>query len=894
LEEQSGSRLLHEVESIRRRSIDLREHLSESGDLALMKHIGTLDERTLVEVIRSFCVYFHLINVAEENHRLRVLSQHDAWSDAGPRPQSIAAALHDLKRQEVPAEEVESFLGGLDFRPVFTAHPTEARRRTVLEHLRGLSSWVTVLDDPRLTASERERATDRLLEEITILWQTEELRPERPTPLQEVRNGLYFFEHSVYGVVPTIYRDLEEALARYYPDVPVPSGPVIRFGSWMGGDQDGNPAVDADVIDKTLRLQRDTVLRLYIAEVDDLVSALSQSVRRIGPSAELIASLDLDSESVPHLVKQARRRNPEEPYRQKLSVILERLRATRSTRPEEPHFDAYPSPATFLQDLEGLCRALEGQRGGRVSRGRLRDLLWRVQTFGFHLAKLDFRQESRVHETVVARMLHRADFDVDYEKLDESTRIDVLTTALATPRSGFPTDATTTVGVGDRTAAVFERILAWQDFYGTEACDSYVISLTHDPSDVLEVLFLAREARVIDFHGNEARSSLDIVPLFELIDDLDRCENIVDSLLRIPLYRAQVSARGDRQEIMLGYSDSNKDGSYLTSNWNLYKAERALPRTCSAHGVEALLFHGRGGAIGRGGGPTTHAIMAMPREARTGKLKLTEQGEVIFARYSNPKIAHRHLEQVLHSMILARFDPDRAQREPRWAGVLSTLADRSCDFYRDLVYEHPHFLPFFFEVTPIREVGRLNIASRPASRGAPEDLRSIRAIPWVFSWTQSRINLPGWYGLGTALSDLIESSADGVAELRDMYEAWPFFKSVIDNAQISVATADMRIASLYADVAETEGRDELFNLIRSEYDRAVRAILDVTGRSEVLENSVLGRLIKLRNPYVDPLHLAQANLLGRLRSSDGDDAEAVHSALLQTINGIAAGLQTTG
>jgi phosphoenolpyruvate carboxylase len=891
LEEQGGSYLLQQVEAIRKKAIDLRQHRSQSDDLELMEHIEQLNPATLVQLIRAFCVYFHVINVAEENHRLRVLNQYERDNPGEPRPESIGAALRSLHQHNVASEEVASFLNRLEFRPVFTAHPTETRRRTVLEHLRRLSFWVTVLDDPRLTPAERERVTDRLVEDITILWQTEELRAERPTPLQEVRNGLYFFEQSVYRVVPTIYRDLEVALARFFPDVAVPTQPIIRFGSWMGGDQDGNPAVGADVVEGTLRLHRDTVLRLYIDEVGDLLRGLSQSTTRIGQSAEVAAALESDRDSFPHLVNQACKRNPDEPYRQKLFVILERLRATRSSRPEERHSDAYASASEFVADLERLAHALEARGGRRVSKGRLSDLQWRARTFGFHFAKLDLRQESGVHDTAVAKLLGH---HVDYESLDETGRVDALTRALAEPRRGLLAEVLQLGGVVGRTAEVFDRLPTWQAFFGADACDSYVISLTHDVSDVLEVLLLAREAGVVELRGDGARSSLDIVPLFELIDELERCEGIVNSLFAIAPYRAQVSARGDRQEIMLGYSDSNKDGGYLTSNWGLYKAERALPAACASHGVEVLLFHGRGGAIGRGGGPTERAIMSMPREARTGRLKMTEQGEVIFSRYSNPNIARRHMEQVLHSMILAGFDRREVDGESQWIKVVSTLSEHSHRAHRGLVYEDPRFLPFFFQATPIREVSRLNIASRPASRGMLEDIKLIRAIPWVFSWTQSRVNLPGWYGLGAALSDYVDTSSGALDELRHMYRGWPFFRSLIDNAQISLATADMQIASLYAHAAEAQGSDDVFHLIRSEYTRAVGALLAITEQAEVLENSLLGRLISLRNPYVDPLHAAQATLLRRTRSTNDDDAEEMQSALLQTINGIAAGLQTTG
>jgi phosphoenolpyruvate carboxylase len=892
LKEQMGAEMYETVEEIRRACVRLREHYDDADECELMDRVSALNQASLAELTRAFTVYFHLINIAEEHHRVRVLRQWEVERYPRSRKESIEAALEELKQRNISSEAVRTFIDRLDLWPVFTAHPTEARRRTVLEHLRDIAADVRLLSDERFGPETRDRLTDRLTEKATILWQTEELRTERPDPLQEVRNGLYYFEQSVYEVLPGVYRDLERALNRYYPEVDMPVRPFLRFGSWMGADRDGNPAVMPATTEATMQLHRQTILDLYIDEIRLLRGKLSPSVRRVGRLDELEASLDIDARSYPGIVDDARRRNDDEPYRQKLSVIVHRLEATRASSIRNQHEWAYASPAEFVDDLQIVQNTLRAHRAERVASGDLQNLLWRAQTFGFHLAKLDLRQESDVHAEVVAELFRRSRRRDDYGSLDEVGRVKVLIEALEQPAAGALEEVAKLDNVVGHTAAVFERLPAWQRFFGTEACDTYVISLTHGASDVLEVVLLAKEAGLVHLDGDRVVSSVDVVPLFELIPELESGGQMLDVLLGIPAYRAQVAARGDRQEVMLGYSDSNKDGGYVTSNWALYRAQRSIPEACARFGVSVRLFHGRGGAIGRGGGPTGRAIMAQPDPARNGRLKLTEQGEVIFARYSNRRIARRYIEQVIHSMLGAGFDDPTSASESRWSDLMAELSRRAMDEYQSLVYGERALVPFFLQATPILDVARLNIGSRPSSRGSVDDIRKIRAIPWVFSWTQSRMNLPGWYGLGTALDEYIARAPNGIDDLRKVYRGWPFFQSVIDNAQISLATADMRIAERYADLGG-EGAREVFRRIEVEYDRTVRTILQVTMQRELLEGSLLARSIQLRNPYVDPLHYTQITLLRRLREMGGDTDE-VRAGVLQTINGIAAGLQTTG
>ncbi|MBA3432434.1 MAG: phosphoenolpyruvate carboxylase, partial [Actinobacteria bacterium] len=560
LQEQMGTDIFETVEDVRKTCIQMRERHDGAEERALRERMATLDLDSLIELTRAFTVYFHLINIAEEHHRIRVLRHREAELHPSSPPESIAAAIRDLKQRDVPPNDVRRFLDRLDLLPVFTAHPTEARRRTVLQHLRRVAADARLLDDERELPHVRERLIALLAEHVTVLWQTEELRIDRPDPLQEVRSGLYYLAGSVYEVLPSIYRDLEEAIDHYYPDITLPTRPFLHFGSWMGGDRDGNPAVTAETTEATLQLHRNTILDLYIHDAEEIVGVLSISERRVGPIDEIKASLEDDARRWPELIAKARRRNRDEPYRQKLSVILDRLRATRACSLQARKEAAYARAEEFTADLELLQRSLLKHRSERVARGDLQDLLWRARAFGFHLATLDLRQESEVHEEAVARLLACGELHDDYRRLDESGRIAVLVQAMQIPGTGVLDQVSRTDGAAGGTAALFGRITAWQRFFGAEACDSYIISLTHSLSDVLEVMLLAKEAGLVRIDGNRVESDLDIVPLLESIPELDASGRMTDRLLAIPLYRALVKSRGEKQEVMLGYSDSNKDG----------------------------------------------------------------------------------------------------------------------------------------------------------------------------------------------------------------------------------------------------------------------------------------------------------------------------------------------
>lgn len=888
LQEQGGSRLLDQVERVRRLAIARRTDPSPDRERALRDVLWSLGVREAGAVIRAFTLYFHLINLAEEQHRLRTLRDREIRGDPAPRPESVAAAVSALRREGIPASRLASLLERLEVRPVFTAHPTEARRASVLVHLRAVANLLAALNHPQLSPEERRRTVDSLLAHITALWQTDEVRRHRPTPLDEVQSGLYYLEHSAWNAVPVLYRDLQEAVQAAFPEARGAVRPFLRFGSWMGADRDGHPLVTVEVTERTLELQRERVLRLYREEVAALIRELSVSTRQVAPSQELVDSVESDLKELSELAADPGFPPVTELYRRKLRAVDERLRRTQLRIA-----GGYTSPAEFLEDLERLRRSLEANRGSRLARGRLQDLWVRVQAFGFYFAALDLRQESAVHGRVVAHLLRRAGVPGDYLQLSEPQRTALLARLVSrTPALPQPEDPEAVEVV-----RLFQAIPAWQERFGQEACQTYIVSLTEGPSDVLEVLWLAAQVGLFRISPEGVVSRLHVVPLFERIEELCRCGEVLDELLRIPAYRTHLAAWGDVQEVMLGYSDSNKDGGFLAANWALHRAQRLLPEVARRHGCQVRLFHGRGGAIGRGGGPTGRAILAQPREALDGRLKLTEQGEVLAARYSNPLIARRHLEQLTAAVLRAALLPSHQpppDQQTRWEAIMDELADRSLRAYRSLVYEDPDFPSYFAQATPIGEITRLKVGSRPAARGQPDRVEHLRAIPWVFSWTQTRANLPGWYGLGSALDGFARASPSALAELRAMYAGWPFFRSVVDNAQISLGTADLEVAQLYAElVADEPVRERVFRRIREEFDLTVQRVLEVTGQRELLDNSpVLQRSVRLRNPYVDPMNYLQVRLI-RERQARPEDPE-VEELVHLTINGISAGLQTTG
>jgi phosphoenolpyruvate carboxylase len=887
--EQAGPELFEWVERIRRRTIALRRDDDPAERARLDADMKELDVDDAEAVIGAFTLYFGLVNLAEAQARVRALRKRERTSRDGVLDDSVADAIRRLRKLGRSDAELDQALQGLSVHPVLTAHPTEARRRTTLVAFARVAALLEQLDDPRLTPSRDREIRRRLREEITLLWRTSDLRIVTPTPLDEVRTAMAFFDATLFTVIPRIYRAVDAALDATGGRAAGPAGdsgrsgtrpprvtPFLRWGSWIGGDRDGYPQVNADVTERTLRIQADHVLHGYEAVATRLMQTVAAAIPSEAVPKPLVSRLARDAEDLPEVDRQLRRRFPDEPFRQRFGFIAERLRRTRAALTGEAAAltGRYPEPADLDAELEELQEALVAASLERVAWGEVAELRWQLATFGFHLGSLEVRQHAGVHAAALA--------------------------ALAARKPG-----TTELAPGvtlDEVLATFRAIAAVQARYGVAACHRYVVSFAARASDATDVLELARRATGGGPHAS-APPVLDVVPLFESSEALDAAGPILGELLDDPRYRAGIAARGDRQEVMLGYSDSNKESGFLAAAWMLHKAQFALAEAARSRGVELTIFHGRGGAIGRGGGPTNRAILGLAPGSLAGRLKMTEQGEVIAANYSNPVIARRHLEQATGAVLLAST-PEHAERLERALAngtpILDELAATSRAAYRALVHDDPGFASFFRDVTPIRELSDLRLGSRPAARGrdAAPSIDSLRAIPWTFAWAQSRINLPGWYGLGSALEAYHwahgEAGLDAIARLaRD----WPFLSSLLDNAEMSLAKADMGVARTYAALAKGPGDDRRWMAIEDEYRRTVALLGRVTGRERLLDGApVLQRSVALRNPYVDSLSELQVRLLNRLRRLPPDDPERdrVLRLVQLTVNGVAAGLQSTG
>ncbi len=816
--ESGGADLLEDVERLRKAAIELRALRGPEADRRLAKVLELVDGFDLDRaeaVARAFTVFFQLANLAEERHRVRILRERSRSQQS--IPESLAATAAELSD-----DELEAALGTLVIHPVLTAHPTEARRRAVVDALRRIAVTYDRLDDARLSAAERAAAERRLGEEVTILWRTSQLRRTPPTPIDEVRSVMAVFDEALFALAPVLYRELERAL----PGRAVQ--PFLRWGSWVGGDRDGNPHVTHAVTEEALAIQSEHVLM-----------GLENAARRIGRTLTLGEDWTPPDEEM----RERARVDPRgEPHRRFLLDAATRLRATRLGEP-----GGYRSAGDFRADLLALQRSLLAAGAGRVARGELQHLVWQVETFGFHLASLEVRQHSGVHE----RALAEPDSELAREVLE--------------------------------TLRAMARI---QERYGTEACRRYVVSFTRSAADVLAVEALARLA------VPEGGLELDVVPLFETRADLEAAAGVLDELYANPGWRARLERSG-RLEVMLGYSDATKDVGYLAANLALYDAQSRLADWARRHGVALTLFHGRGGAVGRGGGPAGRAIRSQAPGSLGGRFKVTEQGEVIFARYGSPAIALRHLEQVTSAVLVASTEAHQRKlraAEKRFRRDAELMARESEAAYRRLV-EAPGFAEFFPAVTPIRQISELALGSRPARRGGPaSELDQLRAIPWVFAWTQNRCNLPGWFGLGTGLQAVVERA--GLDHLRRMAREWPLIGSIVDNAEMSLAKADPLIAGLYL---ERGGRPDLVELIREEYRLTRRLVLAITGRDRLLGgHNILRLAVDLRNPYVDALSFLQLRFLRELGGAQGERAEQLSRLVRLTVGGIAAGLQNTG
>lgn len=880
-----------------------------AGDRLAQRNIRRLvlnlvdDMPQALAVLKAFTTYFQLVNLAEEAQRVQILRRRAfvAYERGIPMAETVTNAVRRLQAEGLSAAEVRQILGDLLIMPVFTAHPTEAKRRTVLYKLKTITNLLRELDSVDLLQVERAEKEQQLRENIVLLWQSDEMRDRPPTVMDEVRQGLYFFEETLFDLVPRIYREMERALADAYPGEQFTVPPFLRYGSWVGGDRDGNPFVKVDVTEETLRAQKDTVLKRYEQEVEALYDHLSSGRNRVGFSTAFLESLQRDFVLVPDHEREVLDRFEQEPYRQKLIMMFRRLGATRAenrtpwrSRVANPR--AYATAADFLADLRLISDSLEQNKGERLAHGGLADLIRQVEVFGFHLVTLDMRQHSARHRSAMAEVLARYGLAAHYETMGEAERVALLSREIAGRR---PLTARLDFGEEtNETVELFRLIRQARQIIGPETVQTYIISMTTQVSHVLEVLLFGRDAGLF--------GAIDVAPLFETIEDLRAAPQIMAKLFQNRVYHEHIAQRGNRQQIMIGYSDSNKDGGYLMANWMLYQAQRGLAKVCDEYGIKLMLFHGRGGTVGRGGGPANRAILAQPPESVRGRIKLTEQGEVISGRYSNVDIAHRHLEQLITAVILTSGRRPRYEHELDWAALMDELSETAYGKYRGLV-EKPSFLQYFHEATPIDHISLLNIGSRPTRRKATTGISDLRAIPWVFAWTQSRMNLPSWYGVGTALEQWIQGGTEQntppsdepskrLARLNEMYQSWPFFRSVMDNVQMGLCKGDMAIASLYAELTDAETRQQIFSDVLDEYERTKQVVLAVTGYSELLENEQwLQRSIKLRNPYVDPLNYIQVALLERLHQQpDTPNAHSMHNAILLSVNGVAAGLQNTG
>lgn len=890
IQTQAGQAAFDVEEDVRALGKAFRAGDAAAGDrLAAVVHAAKDEElRTLT---RAFTSYFQLINLAEDNERIRRLRRHETERHPAPRRGSLGEAIGLLARNGVTAADLQDLLDRADVRLVLTAHPTEARRRTIIDKLARVFAVIRDLDERYLMPDDVPQARRRLASTVAELWSSDEIRSTSLTVLDEVRAGLVYFGSTLLHVVPRIYRDLEEAIETAYPGAGIRVPSFLRFGTWMGGDRDGNPNVTPAVTAETLRAMRESALRFLEERLTELAGRLSISTWAAG-NADLLAPMLAENRArFPDLAADLDRLNEREPYRQALTLMRERVRAARSGPQHSAH--AYASPAELVADLRTIEQSLAAQREQLVLTGDIHDVIRQAEVFGFHYATLDIRDHARRFERAVHEACSLTQVEGNYGGLSEPEKLALLAREIASPRPLVPGDLSDFSPGGAEVVETFREVARLLNGSHHDAIKTVIVSGTETPSDVLEVLLLMKESGLSGPGGDGAR--LAIAPLFESGETLRTSAATMRTLLDEPVYRTALRAQSDAQEIMIGYSDSNKDVGYLASTWGLYVAQAELAALLEREGLRFTFFHGRGGSIGRGGGPTNVAILAQPPGSVGGRLKLTEQGEVISARYATPQIAHRELELVTGAVLvstvgaLPRPEPERLSR---YRAALDLMSHRSTEVYRDLVYGDPEFVDFFQRATPIDAIARLQLGSRPARRTASTRIEDLRAIPWVFSWTQTRILLPAWYGLGSALA--AGRDEDGIELLREMDQKWPFFGALLDNAEMALAKADLAIAERYVALVEpAELRDRIWSRIAGEYALTRTLLLDVTGQTNLLEREpVLQRSVERRNPYVDPLSFIQIELLARLRRYP--DSDSIIRSLLLTINGIAGGLKGTG
>ncbi|WP_369258409.1 phosphoenolpyruvate carboxylase [Geodermatophilus amargosae] len=892
IREQTGDDVLDLVESTRVQAFAVRR--SETDRAGLAARLGDLDVRAANHVIRAFSHFSLLANLAEDLHHER-RRRHHRRAGSPPQPGSLAATFALLDRAGLDPDVVARELAGALVVPVVTAHPTEVRRRTISQVQQEVTELIRERDRMAPGEVDEQRWSTALQRSVLTLWQTALLRLSRLRLADEIDEALRYYDLSLFRVVPEINADLRRALGERWPTSGLPTQPVLQPGSWIGGDRDGNPFVTADAVRRASTRQAETALAHHLSELVELRSELSMSDRLVTPTPDLSRLADASRDDSPF--------RADEPYRRALTGVHARLAATArrvlgQVPGAVPHaeLEPYDSPDELIADLAVVDASLRSHGAGALADDRLARLRDAVEVFGFHLAGLDMRQNSAVHEEVLGELLAWAGVCPGYASLDEAARVELLAGELRMRRPLVRPGAELSElarGELDLLVAAAEQVA----LLGPRAVPNYVISMCESVSDVLEVAVLLKEVGLLDPDGEDGPTCpVGISPLFETIGDLQGAGETMTAVLAQPVYRELVRNRGDAQEVMLGYSDSNKDGGYLAANWALYRAELALVEVARAEGIRLRLFHGRGGTVGRGGGPSYEAIRAQPPGAVAGALRLTEQGEVIAAKYGEPDLARRNLEALVAATLEATLlDVEGLGDDAEEAyALLDDLAARAQDAYRALVHDTPGFVEWFRAATPIRELAELNIGSRPPSRKAGDRISDLRAIPWVFSWSQARIMLPGWYGTGSALESWIGDDPARLDRLRELHRRWPFLRTVLSNMGMVLAKTDLDLAARYAGlVPDEELRARVFDQITAEHERSCRMLLAVTGDDTLLaDNPSLVRSIRNRFPYLEPLHHLQVEMLRRRRT--GDDDELVRRNIQLTINGIATALRNSG
>ena len=905
IREQEGVAAYELVEQVRKLSVTFRRDADQEADRALKKLLKSLSGDQTVSVIRAFTYFSHLANLAEDRHHIRRRAVHERAGDT--QEGSIEVALSRLRWAGIAPKTISQTLAGSYVAPVLTAHPTEVQRKSILDAERDIAQLLATRDDIQVRAQLYNSAKDALTPRelaaneallrarVAQLWQTRLLRYSKLTVADEIENALSYYEATFLREIPKIYADLENELGQY----PVHS--FLRMGQWIGGDRDGNPNVTAQTLQYALGRQAEVALRHYLTEVHYLGGELSLSARLVQVSAEMEALALRSPDTNEHRV--------DEPYRRALTGIYARLAASlkeltggeaarHAVAPQNP----YASAEEFLADLRVIEASLKSHHGEALAGERLHPLIRAVQVFGFHLATVDLRQSSDKHEEVVAELLAKARIEPNYASLQEAAKRALLIKLLNDARPLRVVGAEYSAHAKGE-LAIFETARVMRERFGHEAIRHYIISHTETVSDLLEVLLLQKEVGLMNGTlDTESRNHLIVVPLFETIEDLRNAAPIMREFYALPGVAALVQRSGGEQDIMLGYSDSNKDGGIFTSNWELYRAEIALvelfDELATSHGIQLRMFHGRGGTVGRGGGPSYQAILAQPPGTVRGQIRLTEQGEVIASKYANPEIGRRNLETLVAATLEATLLQPTKPATKAFLDAAAQLSLASMGSYRALVYETPGFTDYFFNSTPIREIAELNIGSRPASRKASQKIEDLRAIPWGFSWGQCRLTLPGWFGFGSAVEAFINTEGKDpkaqLALLQKMYRQRPFFRTLLSNMDMVLAKSDLALASRYSElVTDARLRKKVFTSIEAEWHRTADALTRITGdKQRLTHNTALARSIKHRFPYIDPLHHLQVELVRRWRAGQGD--ERVQTGIHISINGIAAGLRNTG